>query len=176
MYKISNIKSDSLNDYNICFFDIKDKTADIFGENTAYIFLKESNDISIGLYKNKDFIFKDKVLENQNLFIDMRIFNKEKELYIWKTRDIFKSRLRVDGKGEKYDFYDEDLLLFGNKFKVDENFMRLKEERIKEYCIPINGNITNCNKKKLLIRNYMGMNEEDGTAVIKDFRLLDFRL
>lgn len=68
-------------------FDIKDNMVEIFGENTAYIFLKESNDISVGLYKNKDFIFKNKVLENQNLFIDMRIFNKEKS-YIYGKPEI----------------------------------------------------------------------------------------
>ncbi len=92
--------------------------------------LKESNEVSVGLYKNKDFIFKNEVLQNKDLFIDMRIFNNEKELYIWKSKGDFKNRIRIDNEGKEYDFYDEELLLWGgNKIKNDGIFMELEEEK-----------------------------------------------
>lgn len=174
-YNISTIKS-YVRDYNIDFSNIKSRIKEVFNEDMAYILLKERNEVSVGLYKNKDFIFKNEVLKNQDLFIDMRIFNKEKELYIWKSKDHFKNRFRIDNEGKEYDFYDEELLFWGNKFKVKGNFMELEEEKIKKYYIPINKNVTNNDEKKLLVRNYIGCNKEDGMAIIEDFRLIDIKL
>lgn len=175
-YNISTIKSSYVSDFNIDFFNIKTRIKEIFNEDTAYILLKESNEVSVGLYKNKDFIFKNEVLQNKDLFIDMRIFNNEKELYIWKSKYDFKNRIRIDNEGKEYDFYDEELLLWGNKIKNDGIFMELEEEKIKKYYIPINENVTNDNEGKLVVRNYIGCSGEDGMAIIEDFRLLDIKL
>lgn len=124
----------------------------------------------------------------------LRVFNKDAELYIWKTIGKFKGRIRSekefpncnqtqynDQKIKEY--VQADQILFGTyKEQINENFTILKEDRGTEVILPFSYDTINVQEKgndnpiqrvAIRTRNYIGYNEI-GQAGYIDCRFVEF--
>jgi CRISPR-associated protein (TIGR03984 family) len=67
----------------------------------------------------------------------IRIFNKESEVYIWRTKEGYKARFRTDTSGEPCEYVQANQVLFGTCKKKDkEGFTKLYEDRGTEMILP----------------------------------------
>ena len=181
MKKINIMKSSfTLDDYNIKLLDdleydinsIRNRMISEFKD--AFIILKEKNKVSIGKIENEVIDFLNEELNEIDMFLDIRIFNKEKELYIWKDKDKIKGRIIIDNN---YEYFDETVLIFGENiiFNKSCNEIILHGSNSKEFKLPYLKEIDENSKHIYLkIRNYLNKNSEDGLPYIKCWRAVEF--
>ncbi len=72
-----------------------------------------------------------------DLVQEIRIFNVEQELHLWRLEDAtYAGRLRQDGQGEPCDHVDAVQILFGTRSVIDGQWTRLSEERYADLVVP----------------------------------------
>ncbi len=106
----------------------------------------------------------------------LRLFNKDKELFLWRTEGKWKARLRTDDTGEsEMTLIEANQVLFGTTSKVENGFTSLTETRGTEIILPftITGIDAGKNRIKIKTRNYIGYNEL-GQAGYVDCRFVEF--
>ncbi len=68
---------------------------------------------------------------------EVRIFDTNKELHLWREDDgTFSGRLRQDGQGKPCDHVDAVQIMFGTRSVVEGQWSRLSEERYADLVIP----------------------------------------
>jgi CRISPR-associated protein (TIGR03984 family) len=137
--------------------------------------------VLIGRYlkaQKKPLFYKNVSFEPQFLQ-KIRVFNRDKEVFIWRTEDGFKGRLRVDEQGKGTFVVDANQVLWGTKAEKKTNdFTILTEERGTELILPLPfSELEDINDEKnrvfLKTRNYIGDNDI-GQATYVDSRFLGF--
>lgn len=120
----------------------------------------------------------------------LRIFNKEEEIFFWRTNQngkrILKGRHRKDNIGEMQPVVEANQILFGTyQERIDDNFIKLGEERGTEVILPFSSTIIHVpikgelnkdnqdNRIGIRTRNYIGYNEI-GQAGYVDCRFVEF--
>jgi CRISPR-associated protein (TIGR03984 family) len=147
----------------------------------AYLF----DCVVIGKVVDKRFVYykqedkKDVALSNIQ---KLRVFNKDAELFIWRTNQgKYKARLRKDGEGEAQGVVDANQVLFGTKAEIlDQKYSILKEDRGTEIILSlkdlgISDSEINDGKGRLCIHtcSYIGY-IEDTQATYEDVRFVEF--
>lgn len=105
--------------------------------------------------------------------LDLRVFNKDKELHIYRGSigDKLKFRLACDENLDLEYFFDEHQLLDIDTIatKINKNGM-LVSTRGGEYRLPL----SSAEDDAVVIRNYLSYDVETGRAQIIDFRVVKF--
>ena len=73
---------------------------------------------------------KEKTIDDLSKITELRAFNDNAELRIWKSQGMLKGRIRKDDEGDAVEVVDAELVLWGTKAeKVDDSFSKLTEDR-----------------------------------------------
>ncbi len=157
----------------------KDKFA---GEGVyiAYLF----NKVTIGKYSDGKFINRENEDINAEYLIRLRIFDKDKELLIYRTEEkkenntLFKFRLRTDTEGEETFFTEANQVLFGtdiDESKSGKGYTTIIEDRGTEITLPfkIAGIYTEKNRIKIKTKHYIEFDGNDNAGYI-DARFIEF--
>lgn len=137
----------------------------------AIIILKQKDGVFLGKYlEGKCEFFENKKLLNREMFIDIRVFNKNRELYFWKSKEKIKGRYIYDSGEVKADCFIEKLLLWGTAKSIRETHFTLEEEKIKPIVVPFIEGVKEGSEIYLEIKNYLDKNSEDGVPYIKYWR------
>jgi len=158
------------------FKDLQDKIEQLFNSN-GYIIAYLDYKVLIGEFKDKNLIFYNKETFEPKYLQTMRVFNENKEFYLWKiSENLFNGRLRIDNQGEEKDVVNAEQILWGTMVKsLDNNWSRIYEERGTELIIPFDNLAIDNHKKRIKIktRNYIDYNEL-GQAGYVDSRFVSF--
>lgn len=134
--------------------------------------------VLIGTWDGKDFQFYDnKPFENKYLQ-RMRVFNKDREMLIYRTGNGFKGRLRIDDKnGTDYWVIVAKQVLFGTKKgeKCNNNYTEITEKRGTSLVLPFGGLDVDDKKERIFIKthNYIDYNAVNQATYV-DCRFVDF--
>lgn len=108
-----------------------------------------------------------------------RIFDQDRELFVWKTGDIIKYRLRNDQSGEEVEVIDADQVMWGTKFIGSDGKIKVSESRGIKYELPEscvdNPLLPGTERLVLRTRNYVDYNEI-GQASFVDSRFVSIRM
>lgn len=146
---------------------------EVKGKVIAYLDYK----VLIGRFAENKFIFFSEETFDPKYLQKLRVFNKEKELYLWRQgENLFAMRLRVDGEGERVSVVEARQVLWGTCAEdLGNGWSRISESRGMELILPLT-NLALDDKKnrvKLKTYNYIGYNEI-GQAGYIDSRFVDF--
>ncbi|MFN3479883.1 MAG: CRISPR-associated protein Csx19 [Thermodesulfovibrionales bacterium] len=156
---------------------IYETVAQCFSEE-AYTVIYLDYKVLIGRFKDSRFhnynneSFEDTYLQR------LRVFDGNKEVYIWRDGDGFKGRLRIDGEGDETDAIDAYQVVFGTKsWPLDGGYSRLTEDRGTELIVPIADLAVDNDKKRLFLktRNYIGYTPTDQAGYV-DCRFVGFSI
>lgn len=119
-------------------------------------------------------------LRDYNEIVRLRIFDKEKELHLWRSNGVLKGRLRNDSKGDGTDFVIAKQILNGTIFTSSGISIKATEEKDTEYDLTYKKpeNISSDTKDKiaLLTRNYIDYTSDINQAFYCDSRFVDFEI
>lgn len=150
------------------------------GVYIAYLF----NKVIIGKFSEGKFINRENEDINIEYLIRLRIFDKDKELLIYRKAEkkdnniLFKFRLRKDSEGEETYYTEANQVLFGtdiDKGKSGKGFTTITEDRGTEITLPfdIAGIDTERNRIKIKTRHYIEFDGNDN-AGYTDARFIEF--
>jgi len=158
------------------FKDFQSKIEQLFNSN-GYVIAYLNYKVFIGKFKDKNLIFYNKETFEPKHLQTIRIFNEDKEFYLWKiSENLFNGRLRIDNQGEEKDVVDAEQILWGTMVKsLDNNWSRIYEERGTELIIPFGNPAIDNHKKRIKIktRNYIDYNELSQAGYV-DSRFVSF--
>ncbi len=137
--------------------------------------------VVIGKKENGNPLLPPSIEKIETKFIQkIRIFNKEEEVYFWRTtidgKRVLKGRHRKDNNGELQPVVEANQILFGTtSTDLKNGFTKLTEDRGTEVILPFtNIDIDNKDKRMAIrTRNYIGYNEI-GQAGYVDCRFVEF--
>lgn len=149
-----------------------------FGENESRVIMYLNNEVLIGVWKNQEFIFPREEMQDFDLkhLLNIRVFNEEKELSIWKSGKGFNNRLRLDNAGTEQEAVDSYQVLFGTDYKnMGNGFTCMFERRGTEIRIPGIFEVNELKKRAFLkARNYLDYHNKTGQAFYCDCRFIGF--
>ncbi len=146
--------------------------------------------VFVGRYEKKDeqeeaggqmFFYRNRQVEPRFLK-RLRVFNQERELFIWRAQGGFRWRLRIDDGtgdtqdgGKEVDVVEAEQILWGTRAEsICEGWTRIYEDRGTEIILPgENLNVDLDNRVKLVTRNYIEYNDL-GQAGYVDCRFVKF--
>ncbi len=109
--------------------------------------------------------------------MNLRVFNKDEEVYIWRIEENnFLWRHRKDNEGDEQDVMDIEQVLWGTRAEPLQNdYSRLFETRGMELIVPFEGLQIDDKKKrlKILTRHYIVPNENHQACYV-DARIVGF--
>lgn len=169
----------------LCQYDNNswDNTEEIISFLNSYISQNENtyfvaylyNTVLIGNFKSV-FQAYNKHISN-DLLINLRVFNENEEVYIWKQdNNTFSWRYRKDSNGEQVYVVDVKQVIWGTTAEQKESgWSRLYEKRGIELIVPIEQSKVDDkkNRLKILTRHYIDYNEI-GQAGYSDTRIVKF--
>lgn len=126
--------------------------------------------------KDYNFIFSDNSKIDTKYIQKIRVFNKNEELYLWRSNNSLKGRIRKDSIGTSTEYLDVEQVIFGTDNKSNNDFITLSEsKRGIKITLPDNGFEVNEKEKRVAIktRNYIDYNEIF-QATYKDCRFVEF--
>lgn len=128
-----------------------------------------------GLFRDGKCIFYNHGDLEEKYLLRLRLFNGSKELYLWRSADGFKARLRIDGEGEETPVVDAHQVLWGTKARPLGEFTELTEERGTTLIVPLKNLEINDKHNRLFIqtRNYVGYTEAHQATYV-DCRFMGF--
>lgn len=114
-------------------FDSLQQCLKIIPEGNYQVAVYQINEMKLGYYQNKTFTFSDGSVIDEKYFIEMRLFNKDSEIYILKTASSYKIRIICDGAsdGENFTVTDSNSVIFGSRCETNnlpEGFVMVKEQ------------------------------------------------
>lgn len=143
-----------------------------WGNDRGYFVAYLDYKVLIGKFCNE--AFQGEKFDDPKFIQKMRLFNKSKELYIWrKNENSFCGKLRIDGEGEDWDVIDAWQALYGTRCEEKNAGTLLSEERGTEIVIPFSGIKESDLPIRIHTRNYIGYNEL-GQAGYEDCRFVAF--
>lgn len=170
--KQMTIKSKSEPVADITLETILDKVS-----NDDYVVVWQHDAILIGRVKDKTLEFADAGKFSFDRVQRMRIFNEERELYVWRTGYTLKGRTREDNKGDEIFTIDAKQVLIGTrKENLCNGFCKVSEDRGFELTLPdFDFEMPEGENKRIavLTRNYIGYTQS-GVAGYEDCRFVDF--
>jgi CRISPR-associated protein (TIGR03984 family) len=114
-----------------------------FGKDNATLFALLQDKVCFGKYLNQDFIFREPTNITKEDIIEVRVFNKKQELYIWRENSELFFRFRKDEECTDLkntnceEYLVSNLVLWGSKIKrIKEGFTTIFENRGIEYTVP----------------------------------------
>ena len=141
---------------------------------TAYL----SYGVFIGYVKQGEIVFYSKDIDLKHL-TEIRVFNKEEELYAYKDGDNFKYRLRKDEEGEEISVIDANQIVLGTcsdkTHEKKEGWTRITEKRGSELYVPFDINLSIEKRLAIHTRHYIEYNK-CGQATYTDSRILGFKI
>ncbi len=165
-----------LNNIHISTFDeLVDLVKSDYADNGYFIAYLDYK-VIIGMFDDGFLIAGSNIAFEPRFIQKLRIFNTDKELFIWRTGAGLKGRLRTDDEnGTGAEAVDAHQVLFGTKAEVLDQTTTLTEDRGTEIILPFEvSNVdSGKNRVKIKTRNYIGLNEL-GQAGYIDCRFLDF--
>ncbi|HOV21796.1 MAG TPA: CRISPR-associated protein Csx19 [bacterium] len=123
----------------------------------------------------KNFIFHNGKTPDFSHLLQLRAFNKDKEIFIWRSSsNTYKCRIRIDNEGENTEVIDAQQVIWGTKSKnLQDGFSEIYEDRGIKLIVPFNNLKLNNNRRLMLkTRNYIRHNEI-GQAGFFDSRFVD---
>lgn len=133
--------------------------------------------VFIGRYENGNCYFYEDIDLSEKYIQKLRLFNESKELFIWRTKDILKGRLRIDNTGDTKNVIDAYQVLWGtDKQLLKEGWTRVFEERGTELVLPFSQLSVDDRKKRVFLqtRNYVDFHPETNIATYTDCRFVGF--
>ena len=115
-------------------------------------------------------------LKDQSELVRLRLFNKNKELHVWRNNGILRGRLRDDAGGESIEYITGNPLLNGTNFSQGNPGVIATEEKGINYDLPypeLKSLTGTKNRVAIVTRNYIG-NDDIGQAGYVDCRFVDF--
>jgi CRISPR-associated protein (TIGR03984 family) len=144
--------------------------------STGYIVVYLDYKVLIGKVNSENLEFYKDERIKEKYIQKLRIFNRDRELLIWRDNNELKGRLRIDGEGQTIYAVDANQVLWGTKKeKLGNGWIKLKEDRGTELIIPYDENVEIDDKKNrlfILTRNYI--DSEEIQATYFDCRFVDF--
>lgn len=175
MVKENGLKLDSVKSKAELYFGSDfDSLVKLWGNDKGYFIVYLDYSVLIGKFCNG--AFQGEKFDDPKFIQKIKLFNKSKELYIWrKDENAFSGRLRVDGEGEKsVDVIDAWQALYGTRSKEEGGATFLSEDRGTNLVLPFTGlNEENDLPVRIYTRNYIGYNEL-GQAGYEDCRFVAF--
>jgi CRISPR-associated protein (TIGR03984 family) len=147
-----------------------------FPGSSAFVAAYLDYRVLIGKFENDVFALCENETIDAKFVQRLRVFNHDRELLIWRSKDGLKGRLRIDESGKDTDVVDAGQVLFGTKAESMSNFTRLTEDRGTEIILPF-ANINVDDKKKRVCvktRNYIEYNSITHQATYIDCRFVGF--
>ncbi len=167
-FSIDDMDSPKLSEYLREHFDI------------AKIVLWLDNEVRIGLWSENNFHFYKSNNFEFRYVQRLRAFNADKEIHIWRSREGWKGRIRIDKDGgEETDVVIAHQLLFGTKGeRLDSQFIKLEEKRGTNLILPLanfkfNNNGNPQSRIFIMTHNYVKTNEMN-QATYYDCRFVAF--
>lgn len=104
----------------------------------AYVVAWLDYEVLIGIWENQQFIFYNGKNLKLKYLQRLRIFNQEREIFLWRTNGQLKGRLREDNQeGSKVTIVVAKQLIFGTKSKqLNDSFTEIYEERGTKLVLP----------------------------------------
>ncbi|GAB5046626.1 type III-D CRISPR-associated protein Csx19 [Thermodesulfovibrio sp. TK110] len=134
-------------------------------------------DVLIGRVINGEFEFYQNKIIQPDYLLKLRIFNAQKELFLWQTDTGLKGRLRIDEEGTETYVVDACQVLWGtDKKKLTDGWSKLFEERGTELILPFTNFTVDNRKNRVFIktRNYIQFHPITCLATYSDCRFIEF--
>ena len=134
------------------------------------------NEVLVGTYSDGNFKFYNNKTISLEFIQQIRIFNENEELFLWRSNGKLKGRKRIDVEGDETDVIDANQVLFGTAIeKLDGDYACLSEKRGMEIVLPDNGYIVDDKKERVAIktRNYISYTD-NWQATYTDVRFVKF--
>lgn len=142
-----------------------------FKEEKAIIFVRELSKVDFAYYDGSfNWLCNEEVSIEE--LLEIRAFNKGKELLISRRNGHFIGRLIEDGQGEKYYVKPQKCYMWGREVIEKDNYYEIKEKKGTSYHLPKIINLKDATDFKYEVNNYMRQNQEDGTLYGIDYRLV----
>lgn len=135
--------------------------------------------VLIGTWDGKDFQFYNNETFEDKYLQRMRVFNKDREMLIYRIGNGFKGRLRIDDKdGTGKEVIVAKQVLFGTKKDKsckDSSYTKITEERGTSLVLPFGGLNVDDEEKRIKIKthNYLDYNAVN-QAIYVDCRFVSF--
>ena len=136
--------------------------------------------VLIGTWDGKDFQFYDNEIFENKYLQRMRVFNKDREMLIYRSGNGFKGRLRIDDKnGKPTEIIVANQVLFGTKKgeKCNDSYTEITEKRGTSLVLPFSGlDVDDKDKEKRIFiktHNYIDYNAVKQAGYV-DCRFVDF--
>jgi len=145
-------------------------------ENPDYAVCYLNYGIRFARWEHDTLVFYEDGLDLEHLQL-ARIFNKNRELKIWKSDSGLQYRLRIDSEGEEYCAVEAEQILWGTRTKkLNKNWIRLYEDRGTELKVPLaieipEGQEVPDPRVCIKTRNYIGY-LDNGQASLEDCRFM----
>ena len=138
-------------------------------------------EVLFGKMKNSAFVFYNgNDPDFERYLVELRAFNENEELRIWRRMGTFFYRYRKDNEGEENEYIDAEQVMFGTKSEgSNDSFHKITESKGIEYYLPsefLNGKTLSPKTQRLILhtRNYIGYNDF-GQAGFVDSRFLKIK-
>ncbi|MFN3739310.1 MAG: CRISPR-associated protein Csx19 [Thermodesulfovibrionales bacterium] len=131
--------------------------------------------VLLGYFREGKWLFYNNSDIEERYLQRLRLFNNKKELYIYRTPEGFRARLRVDEEGERTYVVDAEQLLWGTRAEKLGDFTKLTEDRGTTLIVPMKDISVDKKKKRLFLktRNYIGYTPFHQATYI-DCRFIEF--
>lgn len=172
---LKNIKSETFPIEEFEFKEFESKVKEYFKDNGLFIVYLDYK-VIIGKYENNDFIACGNEKFEPKYIQKIRVFNKNKELLLYRSEGKLKGRIRVDNiAATDCDIIEADQVIFGTTANVSKGFTLITETRGTEIILPYEESSVdeNQNRTKIKTRNYIDYNEL-GQAGYVDSRFVKF--
>lgn len=187
--KLREIKSDSilLDDEPVSNLQNIDQLGEIVGKkiiSPSFFVAYLDYQVLIGRWENKKFLFFDPESDqtffsfNPKYLQKLRVFNSNEELFLWRSNDVFRGRLRHDDEGLGTFIIEAVQVLWGTEAtNCKQGFCKISEERGAKLILPFSSIIVDAkqNRIKLKTRNYIKPIPETGQASYEDSRFVVFK-
>eukprot|EP00831_Metopus_contortus_P065831 TRINITY_DN58769_c0_g1_i1.p1 TRINITY_DN58769_c0_g1~~TRINITY_DN58769_c0_g1_i1.p1 ORF type:complete len:166 (-),score=40.14 TRINITY_DN58769_c0_g1_i1:118-615(-) len=135
--------------------DLFEKIKTHFETATVFALFKDKS--IFGEVKNGIMSFREPVAVDIKMIEEMRIFNKKKELYLFRKNNELLGRLREDcktGDGKEMEYVCSTIALWGTEAtETDNNWTTLSEDRGIKFTIPFP--LKNCKKSTNIARSFL---------------------
>lgn len=132
-----------------------------FNNQNAFFVAYLDYKVVIGCFGNKKFSLPDNETFDPKFTQKIRIFDEDKELYLWRTAEnTFSYRLRVDTEGEKMDVVEAHQVLWGTDVeRREDGWSEITEERGTKLIVPFDVKTEKDLPLRLKTRNYIDYND-----------------
>jgi len=153
-----------------------DMLVEHFLDSKAFIVAYLDYRVVIGRFEGGSFSSCDNETIEAKFIQKLRVFDHEKELLIWRSRDGLNGRLRIDSEGQDTDVVDAEQVLFGTEANDMGDFTRLTEDRGTEIILPFIAIDFDGKRKRVCMktRNYIDYNKFTHQANYVDCRFVGF--